>query len=519
MDIAPTQGEVTSEELVEALVAHRLTGRFLARWADSAQPEGYFEVVGSLAEIDARIAARAQAHTAHVLRLQSLGDQDRPTLLIKGFTPHYNTRGRAPHHGSSDIDLLPRDPVEFMSLARSLGYQDFERYVGFHEVGYLVLGDAEDRESQVMLDIHRGFPVFAFPHSQDGGHRVEGRIDIDPMGSDPSAIRSLISYEDLAEQWHWVDVPHGRIAMLRPEAATLVTCAHIYKNCTNRAWRYPMANLPLGELADALDMAREDEFDAQRFRDLVERFHATDAVAFVAHAAEHLIGNVPAGLKRYSGYPLWNSRVLWADFDHPLAVSWPTPLEDFENLVVRNQEPSEYVRNLGATNVHAMASGESSPCYALGSEGIGVITHRRNLHAIHATLQITWDDDILVFRITPQSSPDGETRVFFNFGVPVYEVVVPSEGKPVVLDSTQGRRAEGGPQCEIVSAEEKGTRMLVAQFPLRLLGGAVTAGLPRECHALVGVRQAVPGSERNATVVSPLRIISTGRPGLVEGVK
>ncbi|WP_266930436.1 hypothetical protein [Streptomyces sp. NBC_00654] len=152
------------------------------------------------------IAERAEQHIAHVVHLQGLGAPGTPPLLIKGFTPHVNTRGRVPHHRSSDIDLLPHDPQQFIAHAQEHGYQEFARYTGFHEVGYLILGDPEDQDNRVLLDIHRGFPVFSYGDGRGPEKAGTDRFDRDPEGDAPAAIAALINYEDL--------VPRG-VARLR----------------------------------------------------------------------------------------------------------------------------------------------------------------------------------------------------------------------------------------------------------------------------------------------------------------
>ncbi|MFF2328371.1 MULTISPECIES: hypothetical protein [unclassified Streptomyces] len=455
------------------------------------------------------IAERAEQHITHVVRLQGLGAPERPPLLIKGFTPHVNTRGRVPHHRSSDIDLLPHDPKQFMARAQEHGYREFTRYTGFHEVGYLVLGDPEDRNSRVMLDIHRGFPVFSYGSGREPELTGADRFDRDPRGDAPSAIAALITYEDLSDQWRWVELPQGRVAVLRSEVAAIIACAHLYKNCSNRAWRYPLANLPLGELADTVDMIRQEDFDTAAFRRLVDRHHAQEAVTFVAHANGRLLGHHVPGLGWATRRPLRNTRVLWADYAHPLAIDWPTPLEDFENLVVRHHGIDDYVARLGAVEVRAASDSQAAPSYELGEGGPGEFTHRRQLRSVRASLSVSWTEGVVTFRITPAQPEDGptETRFLFNFGVPVYEVVLGPGGDTATMDCTLGRAAVGGPRCEALRVGPSKAVTLVAEFSARDLGDAVSDGSSATCHVIVGIRQPVPGTSANATTAVPLRVL------------
>ncbi|MEE1749935.1 nucleotidyltransferase family protein [Streptomyces sp. NPDC006641] len=493
----------------EALVAHRLTVRFAERMAATAANRAHSEVLASVESLNRVIAERAEQHIAHVVLLQSLGAVDAPPLLIKGFTPHVNTRGRVPHHRSSDIDLLPQDPQEFIARAQEHGYHPFTRYTGFHEVGYLVLGDPEDRDGRVLLDIHRGFPVFSYGAEGQPAQAGADSFDLDPRGDAPSAIAALIDYEDLSGQWRWIELPQGRVAVLRPEVAAIIACAHLYKNCSNRAWRYRLANLPLGELADTVDMIREEDFDTDEFRRLADTYQAREAVTFVAHAAHRLLDLRFPGLEWAMSLPLRNTRVLWADYAHPTAIDWPTPLEDFDNLVIRHLGIDSYVSRLGAVELHAGADPDTARSFALGAGGSGEFTHRRELYPVRASVSVCWTDDAVIFRITPAEPEDGsvETRFLFNFGVPVYEVGLKPGGEVSTMDCTLGRETVDGPRCETLRSTPSGAMTLVAAFSARSLGDAVADGPPAACHVILGVRRPVPGTAANASTLVPLRIL------------
>ncbi|GAB2329484.1 nucleotidyltransferase family protein [Streptomyces variabilis] len=503
--IVPSRPPVTRQAVIEALSAHRLTVRFAGRLTASGLSHDFGDVVASLAGVNQRILERAELDIQTVVQLQSLGEQDRPPILLKGFTPHCLTGGAAPHHRSGDIDLLPPDTEAFKELARTQGYRTFERHIAFHEAGYLVRGDAADRDSRTLLDVHTGFPVFAPAGVVTAQRASGGRVDVDAEGRARPAMWLMIEYDDVAEEWGWVQTRFGRVAALKPEMAILIACSHMHKNIHNRAWRYPLANLPLGELADTLQVAGAVA-EPGKLQALAERFHVVDAVVFAAHAADRLLGEVPAGLAWARERTLRHTRTLWADRHHPLVVERARPLEPFDNLLVREQGIQEYVRELGALEVQAPAGIDKAPAYELDDVQHPAFTHRRSLHAVGASLQVSHEDATILFHVTPHQAGNAPTHVFFNFGVPVYEVTLWPDGRLTTKDCTQGVDISDGPRAELVPRAD-GRCTIAVRFTAADLGVAPHPAFPSPgCALVLGVRQGVPGRDLNAATVAALDV-------------
>ncbi|MDG4763000.1 nucleotidyltransferase family protein [Solwaraspora sp. WMMD406] len=503
----PPRAHVEPDTLIEALTAHRLTVRFVDRLAEACPTQDFDDVVPSLTALNQRIAERAELDIKSVARLQALGDQDHPPILLKGFTPHCLTGGVAPHHRAGDIDLLPPDLGAFKELARTLGYEEFQRHIAFHEAGYLVCGDAGDRETRTLLDIHRGFPMFAPGDLAPKEQTAAARVDIDPDGLARRSMWLMVEYADLRNEWNWVPAGSGRVAVLSPELATLIAASHLHKNIHNRAWRYPLANLPLGELADAVDIATVAVRGPEKLRALAERLGVNDAVVFVAHAMDQLFGTVPPALAWARQREITYTRTLWADHHHPLVLQRTRPLETFANLIVREQSIQDYVRELGATPVAAPMEIDRAPTYELGDEQVAAFTHRRGLHAVDASLRVAYTAGTVLVHVTPHQATDGPTRVFFNFGVPVYEVTLWPDGELTTKDCTQGIDIQHGPEVSLIPRTE-GNSTIAVRFTASDLGGRDPLDLNRHGHAMVlGVRQQVPGRDVNAATVAALEII------------
>jgi hypothetical protein len=305
---APLSGaiEFDEAELLNLVDLHALAGRFLRRldfehpsWASPALRSGLED---QLASINARLESHVQASAEIAGRLPDPSD----VVLVKGISVFAVTG--APHtKRCGDIDLVCADADRLLAVLADLGYRR-TRQPFLHEVGEFTSGMTE-------IDVHAYYPVYGY-----GGALRDA--DLDPAAhpgrwnQDRNEMAlARIEHGDIRATARLGALPAG---VFVPDASILaiMLSAHMFMNFTNM-WSIshrPKPYVRLAELSDLTDLAASDSFDAGRFRSLVDRYGAGDAVAWARWASLVLLESDPLPGPAVTAADHRFPRCLWWQF-------------------------------------------------------------------------------------------------------------------------------------------------------------------------------------------------------------
>ena len=176
-------------------------------------------------------------------------------LAIKGCTSYALTGKDILFRYSGDIDLFAKDVSDLKKQLIDEGFNEVDCSCDDHEFCKM-----RHEQKNLFVEIHEYFPVL---HIQNAT-----KLDF-----------SKITYNDLANNSSFVSIDDYSLPVINFEMAALITCAHIYKGFVWEPYNFPMFRLE--ELTEVYELCHDNHFHADKFTDLIKRFHAQDVVSFV----------------------------------------------------------------------------------------------------------------------------------------------------------------------------------------------------------------------------------------------
>lgn len=386
---------VDEEALLRLLKLHRLETRFSERvkkekpaWCSRPL---YLEAWTRSREARANLTRRLQA-----LREVSAAVVKRglPLITVKGFSTYAITGDVRSIYQSNDLDVFYGDLEYFWQTLESNGYRGEKRLD--HEYGRM-------SKPGVSIDLHRYFPVYAYPEGATATDLRPARSPGCWLQPFSPRTETEITYKDLRQNSFpsSVDETEGFLVPT-PAMAVLILCAHEFRDYIEAPTRRSI--LKLSVLANIRDLALHARFDRRRFAALVTRFNGHDAVAFVGHLLQTYFGAnpLPAMLDRYeqcrrSGSPqvlthygcwasLGSDDLLYASDDRPRAL-----------------DTGRVVDRLGGNTVVASTGGPRK-CYSVFAKGQGETIHRVVIQTkgegkFPFVFSFQWSPDDLLFDI------------------------------------------------------------------------------------------------------------------------
>ncbi|MDT0268658.1 nucleotidyltransferase family protein [Streptomyces sp. DSM 44915] len=266
--------EADPGDVITALDIHRVAGRFLGRLADQPTTRvdaGLLQAVRASHARDTATAARLDADASWVA--QGVKDHPawdgRPLVLLKGNCASHLLGDPHARRHTSDLDVLTGDGARYGGIFEGLGYTRLANRACHEDATFA----AADRSP---LDLHGYFPVWRYPAAP---HTVAHGGGL-AMADWPTTRR--LTYETvLTDSVPHPGSPSGTLRIPDVTTATLLLCAHVFKDYVEPPFIQPLAKVRLAELCEIRDLARHPKFDAARFTELATEHAAQDAVGFV----------------------------------------------------------------------------------------------------------------------------------------------------------------------------------------------------------------------------------------------
>lgn len=497
----PRFAEVGTDELLHALLRHRLETRLLFR----ARAEEV-EVPGAvLTEVTARHeryveVVRQQIETFQQLQqeLARLSPTER-VLPIKGFGL-YALTGKEEHiRYSWDVDVIGTDAAAVVAAARTITEEGYHFHGEDHPYVYAHMDG---------IEVHTRYLVTSYPKGV-GPEGCDPRLNPGVLRLQEPFVAAPLTYADLAANL----ATDARVPVQVPSAemALLIRLAHVYVGFAIETRPFPWATVRLEELCQVRELVALPAFDAHVFRGLVERHHGHVVLEFARHLCRELFGSDPfedAGkADAVAGLGVdWFPQNLWWD---GISAGFPTRLDwTPEDLVVRSPEWPDLVDELGGWVVALDADGRAAlSTRDPDAPGARWIEHGfgGGLGAVDVTLAVS-DDGVTTTLVLPGTPDDqmsalglacAETRVelFFKAREEAAEFAdysfVPEPGK----DMTHAAR------------HEDGRHVLTVHLPWSAFGRGTRALPGDELRLVVRARQQVrPWDDVTGGVVLPLLV-------------
>lgn len=283
-DAAASIGE---DALAEFLVAHRMDGRFLRRLRAEKPRWASRRLLFALWKTHQEALAHGKIQRSALRELsETLAPTDGPLLLLKGDSVYALLGDEARLYRSNDIDVLCPDPEALETAAVAFGSVS-ERISRFEPEFATLKRDA------IAIEIHRYFPLCAYPVGMDGQ-------DFDPKRH-PHHWRQRVGNRVKTEITYGAAVTGitpGRTLEATPlmypdvSLCLLILCANLFKDFLAPCYRYPLP-VRFGSLCDIFDLAAHPAFDAEDLRRRIDQFGSPDAVRFAGGLLEAFFGQNP----------------------------------------------------------------------------------------------------------------------------------------------------------------------------------------------------------------------------------
>lgn len=341
---------IDQDEFCNAVGRHRLDGRLLdrLRGAERSVPPrllaGLNERQRDSADrvrkqMDLYSAARQELRVAH---------PSSDLIPLKGYELYAHSGHDRHIRRSNDIDVMGYDPDLVVQSFNRLGPTSVHQVQIPDEYANLVVRSAGMPPTGMPVDVHKQFSITNFrPSAEAEAYRIDSasgpREITDRFSTTPLRYSDLIGYLITCDR-------DGRsLAVLRPEAAVIIRCAHIIKDYLINVSPLPCATVRLDELATVIDLAKLKSFDPGIFNALCSRADAQFVVEFIRKLTVDLMGTDPFSGQMmpwlHSSQEMWFPQNLWWDGLNeglPANLGW-SPGE----LVIRSPDYDDLTNRLG----------------------------------------------------------------------------------------------------------------------------------------------------------------------------
>ncbi|HET8681957.1 MAG TPA: nucleotidyltransferase family protein [Micromonosporaceae bacterium] len=360
------------ELLLRAVSYNHLATRFHRRLSTGCPPWADEDLRLAARELGTQAVARSRSHLRAAAGLTALlARHEIAVAVLKGVTAYAHLRDETALTWSGDVDIVTTAPYDALVRLAAAGFavdhkdppQPYGRAVR-HEAAKL-------RRGWLEVDLHRHFPAWGCPY--------------DELATDPAAHPGAwlcpgearpgrLDAETLLRESEFVAGDGlGKVRLVRREMAVVVSACHVYASYLTEMTR-KYATVRLGELANISAQLTHPGFGWSRFRALVDRHRAHDAVSLTLAMLRRcldidLSARWPATAMRYP-------RDLWFARGSGGFLVVLGDAEDFDDLFLRHSRLDGIVDHLGA-NVLPVASGAppvaSDPfSVASGAAGAGI---------------------------------------------------------------------------------------------------------------------------------------------------
>jgi hypothetical protein len=409
--------ELPESRFVDALAGHRLDGRFLKRIRRDGNPGFSPHLVAQVERRFARTCARVdrQVEMAATLRADLVRhDPTDELVLIKGFTLFGLTGDPFTMRWSGDTDVVCRDLDAFVRVAAA---QDFTPEGPRDQLfEYAVLHSGKHPP----IELHSYFPVTFVP---PGGFTKAKPRDGDSNGWHHEASFGVrrIEYADFRRHVQPGTVERWGVAIVAPELAAVVACAHMLGDYVLNLCPLPVATIRLDELASMLNYTRLPGFSAVRFEELVDALGARDVTRFARVLATALLAVDPFPWRK--GRPTERSsfpRDLWWDGQEGFMVD--VGFEPRE-CVVRTSSMGAVLDRLAVSTVPVTPGAPAVVCAQSDKAAdVPVVWRSDKGRSLPVRVELSWHGDGLGLDVgVPRPPLDEMIGLSLNFGDYRYE--------------------------------------------------------------------------------------------------
>jgi hypothetical protein len=317
-----------TEKMLSLSFEHRVAGRLLAR-IRTEQPKWATKALSS--GLETQQGENARFFDQQKLALSSVRDRyfqgNDPIIVLKGIGYFARTKDEATLRRAFDLDIMVKSPDILVTALRRDRVQEY-RNVSPHE---LINAKVDGME----IDLHGYYPIWR-TENVTGEWQTQGANQGGPYRHSGEVIVSKLDFQAIADHAQ----PAGLfgtdgIYVPSPASAIVIICAHSFRDYISRSSVTMRTKAPVrfAEIAEIGDYLSLPEFSSEEFLDLVRRFHAHQAVSWMAqfvafHANDNrlasLVGVVPGKADEVlKGFP----RAVWTGF----FATIPASLSDFAN--------------------------------------------------------------------------------------------------------------------------------------------------------------------------------------------
>ncbi|MBP1904874.1 hypothetical protein J2Z32_001498 [Paenibacillus turicensis] len=217
---------------------------------------------------------------------------EEPVIVIKGFSNYHITNGRILLRGTSDIDILARNPYEFKELLVAQGFMEIKTETT-HELSEL-------QKEGILIDLHKFVPVVSYPEDIN-----DISVKNNMSTTSGSILKGKITYCDLLENTvklsEKILVPNVNIALI-------ILCVSIFRDYITSVDKLP--HFKLINLVEVYLLLQEDNFHADDFLQISQKFHAEHCVEFVNILLKEIyqvsLPSTSHTLNRFPQILMWN---------------------------------------------------------------------------------------------------------------------------------------------------------------------------------------------------------------------
>ncbi|MFD8755778.1 nucleotidyltransferase family protein [Kitasatospora sp. NPDC059577] len=480
----PDLERLDPDALYEALAAHRLEVRFLARLPADQEAGPVTAALRERLAVRRREIEELSARQIDMVveltgQLRADSPEDR-LMVLKGVTLYGLGGDPVSLRRSSDVDVIARDPARLLELALKSGYRRFDS--GSHLAAFATVESTWRGE----VDIHSYYPV-----TRPGAEAAPRPAD--HPGHWEHTAGYLVRQIGPDELTGWIAAAHrgpvpAAVNLLRAEVAALIHSSHLHVEALLCVYPIPAATIRLAELATVVDLCALPEFDPALMAELAERYQAGEVLSYARTLAVALLHRDP-----FAGHPQLQRLApvreafpvdLWWDGLAGFAVDLPW---DPEQLVLRDLAMSEVLDSIGAAEL--VLTDRPAPFSTRRGEDGGL--SRAVLRRAGTDFEVRGsfrhaDGALLIELAVPGGTEQEMTGVSLNFGDHRYEYFYRAAGD--LLDEADYSNAGPGSVPAVATAERVDGQDLF-RFRVPLAGTGVGQDGDGRITLLAGVRR------------------------------